>query len=114
MTYHRGAPYIKGMTDGKKTAPGGKGSSHKAQSDRLSRIEGQIRGIRKMIEEERYCNDILLQIRSVTNALAKVQENIFRRHLETCVHDSMTGNDEADRREKIEEVLELMSRFGRQ
>ena len=84
---------------------------HTAQVPRLNRIEGQIRGINKMIQEGRYCIDILTQIRSASNALAKVQENIFRAHLESCVKDSLTGDDPGDREKKVEEILEILSRF---
>lgn len=84
---------------------------HTTQIPRLNRIEGQIRGISKMIQEGRYCIDILTQIRSASNALAKVQENIFQAHLESCVKDSLAGSDPKDREEKIEEILEILSRF---
>jgi DNA-binding FrmR family transcriptional regulator len=84
---------------------------HKDQIVRLNRIEGQIRGIKKMITEERYCVDILTQIRSVSNALARVQDNIFRGHLESCVKDSLSGDDSLDKEEKVNEILDVLSRF---
>jgi len=84
---------------------------HTTQIPRLNRIEGQIRGISKMIQEERYCVDILTQIRSASNALAKVQENILKGHLESCVKDSLTGDDPRDREAKVDEILEILSRF---
>jgi len=84
---------------------------HESQIVRLNRIEGQIRGISKMITEGRYCVDILTQIRSASSALAKVQENIFKGHLESCVRDSLTGDDSQDREAKIDELLEILSRF---
>jgi len=84
---------------------------HSAQIVRLNRIEGQIRGISKMIQEERYCVDILTQIRSASSALAKVQENIFKGHLESCVKDSLEGSDSQDRQAKVEEILDILSRF---
>jgi DNA-binding FrmR family transcriptional regulator len=85
--------------------------NHSAQIVRLNRIEGQIRGISKMIQEERYCVDILTQIRSASSALAKVQENIFQGHLESCVRDSLTGDDLRDREKKVDEILEILSKF---
>ena len=91
-----------------------RGTDHKAQLDRLSRIEGQVRGIRKMVEEQRYCADILLQLRSVINALSRVQDNVFRGHLESCVSDSLAGRDKTDKDGKIEEIIDLVSRFSRQ
>ena len=84
---------------------------HEAQIVRLNRIEGQVRGISKMIQEGRYCIDILTQMKSVSNALAKVQENIFRNHMESCVKDSLTGDDPLDREAKVNEMLELLSKF---
>lgn len=84
---------------------------HEAQVVRLNRTEGQIRGIKKMIIEGRYCVDILTQLRSVSNALAKVQENIFKGHLEACVRDSLTGNDPQDKEAKVDGILEILSRF---
>lgn len=86
-------------------------TTHRSQMARLSRIEGQVRGIKKMVEEERYCVDILIQLRSVMNAIGKVQENIFRHHLEGCVHDSLADGDRMEKENKIEEILELVSRF---
>jgi DNA-binding FrmR family transcriptional regulator len=84
---------------------------HSAQIIRLNRIEGQIRGISKMIKEGRYCVDILTQIRSASSALAKVQENIFKGHLESCVKDSLTGDDHRDREDKVNEILDILSKF---
>ena len=61
----------------------------------LKRIEGQIRGIQKMIEEKRYCIDILTQLSSIVGAVRRVEENILNRHLRGCVRDSFTkGNKE--------------------
>ena len=84
---------------------------HSGQIPRLNRIEGQIRGITKMIQDGRYCVDILTQIRSASSALAKVQENIFKGHLESCVRDSLTGDDALDRQKKVDEILEILSKF---
>jgi len=84
---------------------------HEAQVIRLNRIEGQVRGISKMVQEERYCVDILTQIRSASSALAKVQENIFKGHMESCVRESLTGDDPRDREAKVNEILVLLSRF---
>jgi DNA-binding FrmR family transcriptional regulator len=84
---------------------------HEAQIVRLNRIEGQIRGITRMIQDDRYCVDILTQIRSASNALAKVQENIFKGHLESCVRDSLTGDDARDREAKVDEILDILSKF---
>ena len=77
----------------------------------LNRIEGQVKGIKRMIESRRYCVDILTQIRSAANALSKVQENIFKAHLESCVRDSLEGSDPDDRQTKIDEILQILSQF---
>ena len=84
---------------------------HTAQITRLNKIEGQIRGISRMIQDGRYCIDILTQIRSASSALARVQENIFRSHLESCVKDSLEGEDPKDREAKISEILEILTKF---
>ena len=84
---------------------------HSTQVPRLNRIEGQIRGISKMVQDGRYCVDILTQIRSASSALAKVQENIFKAHLESCVRDSLEGDDAGDRAKKVDEILEILSKF---
>jgi len=87
--------------------------SHADESARLSRIEGQVRGVRKMIEERRYCVDILTQLSSISAALARVEDRILDRHLRSCVQDSMTGKNRADQGEKIEEIIKLVARFRR-
>ncbi|MDF1525264.1 MAG: metal-sensitive transcriptional regulator [bacterium] len=84
---------------------------HSTQIPRLNRIEGQIRGITRMIQEGRYCVDILTQVKSASNALAKVQENIFKAHLEGCVRNSLTGDDQGERKAKVDEILEILSKF---
>ncbi len=78
---------------------------------RLGKIEGQVRGIRRMVEEGRYCIDILTQIRSAAAALARVEENILARHLQTCVRDSLARGDRADQDAKISEMVDLLGRF---
>jgi DNA-binding FrmR family transcriptional regulator len=70
-----------------------------------------VRGIKKMVEDGRYCVDILIQLRSVISALQKVQENVFQHHLKTCVHDSLRSDNEVDRSAKVEEILKLISQF---
>ena len=64
-----------------------------------------------MIQDGRYCVDILTQIRSASSALAKVQENIFKAHLESCVKDSLEGDDPGDREDKVNEILDILSKF---
>ena len=86
-------------------------TTHTSQMTRLNRVEGQVRGIKKMVEEGRYCVDILIQLRSVVGALQKVQENIFQHHIESCVHESLHSDNKADKDAKIEEILKLISQF---
>lgn len=88
-------------------------SNHKEVLDRLRRIEGQVRGVQKMVEEERYCIEILTVLRSVVAALGKVEEVILRRHLETCVSQAMRSGSEREQDEKIDEVMQVLSQFGR-
>jgi DNA-binding FrmR family transcriptional regulator len=87
--------------------------THTEDLVRLRRIEGQVRGIQKMIEDGRYCVDILTQLRSISGALARVQENILDRHLHSCVRDSLAGPDRSDQTRKIEEIIDLLSKFRR-
>jgi len=77
----------------------------------LKRIEGQIRGIQKMIEEKRYCIDILTQLSSVVGAIMRVKENILNRHLEGCVRGSFLKGSRDDKEAKINEVIEVLQKF---
>ncbi|MCK4758926.1 MAG: metal-sensitive transcriptional regulator [Candidatus Aminicenantes bacterium] len=77
----------------------------------LRRIEGQIRGIQKMIEEKRYCIDILTQLSSVAGAIRRVEENILNRHLRGCVRESFTKGKKEDRSNKIDEVINVLQKF---
>ena len=78
---------------------------------RLSRIEGQVRGIRRMIEEERACDEVLPQLRSVTRALCRVQDLVLRQHLRRCVRESFTAGSGEQREHKAEEIFVLLSRY---
>ncbi len=75
---------------------------------RLSRIEGQIRGLQRMIDEDRYCGDILDQIHSVQKALTSVGRVIARNHLETCVTDALRSGDEQAAEETYDEIMGLL------
>ncbi|MDP2333234.1 MAG: metal-sensitive transcriptional regulator [Reyranella sp.] len=80
----------------------------KSQAARLSRIEGQVRGIARMIEEDRYCIDVLTQIRAVRAALVKVEQEILRDHLRHCVTNAFHAGTRRDRQTKIDELMELL------
>ena len=81
---------------------------HKDQLPNLKRIEGQSRGIRKMIEEEIYCIDILNQIKAVKNALSTVEGKILKTHLQACVRDTLSSDKKFD--EKVDEILKTLKR----
>ena len=85
-------------------------STNKQTLNRLSRIEGQVRGVRRMVEEGAYCIDIITQIQAVQAALGAVSRNIMRTHLETCVVDAMRGSSEANTQEKIDEIMDVLRR----
>lgn len=80
---------------------------------RLKRIEGQVQGIQRMVGEEKYCVDILLQLSAVQGALTQVSRLLLARHIESCVKDAVTSGTEEDRGRKIQELVEVCSRFGR-
>ena len=84
---------------------------HREDIPRLKRIEGQIRGIQKMIEDERYCIDILTQLSSVQGAIKSVEENILERHLKGCVQHSFTKGNKEDKIEKISEIIGVLKKF---
>jgi len=77
---------------------------------RLNRIEGQVRGLAKMVDEDRYCIDIVTQISAVRSALRRVEEEILRDHVAHCVEHAIRSGDKADQRRKIAELMEVVSR----
>lgn len=79
---------------------------------RLRRIAGQVAGIERMIEEDRYCVDVLLQVAAVRAALDRVGKLLLRSHVETCVADAFASGREGDREEKVAELMEVFSRFA--
>ena len=86
-------------------------TTHEEQLQFLNKIEGQIRGIDKMIEEKRYCVDIITQIHSVIGALYRVESEIFKKHIDGCVVRALKGKSETEKQKKIDEVVELIARF---
>ena len=77
---------------------------------RLSRIEGQVRGLSRMVEEDRYCIDIITQLSAVTAALRRVEQEILRDHVGHCVKHAMRSDDVADQERKIEELMVVLAR----
>jgi DNA-binding FrmR family transcriptional regulator len=84
---------------------------HNEQLVFLKKIEGQIRGIQKMIVDGRYCVDIITQIHSIIGALHKVEDKIFKKHIDGCVIGALQGRSKTEKQKKIAEVVELISRF---
>jgi DNA-binding FrmR family transcriptional regulator len=80
---------------------------------RLHRIEGQVRGIERMIEEERYCIDVLTQIAAVNTALESLAYQLLDQHVKHCVADAIASGDEADVTQKTTELLEAVQRFAK-
>jgi DNA-binding FrmR family transcriptional regulator len=80
---------------------------------RLSRIEGQVRGLSKMVDEERYCIDIVTQISAVRAALRRVEEEVLRDHVAHCVEHAISSGSKADQREKIAELMAVIGRSDR-
>ena len=80
---------------------------------RLGRIEGQVRGLSKMVEEDRYCIDIVTQISAVRAALRRVEEEILKDHVAHCVEHAIASGDKADQREKIAELMAVIGRAER-
>ncbi|MBI1977510.1 MAG: metal-sensitive transcriptional regulator [Candidatus Omnitrophica bacterium] len=85
--------------------------SHQDELLRLKRIEGQVRGVQNMIEEGRYCVDILRVMSSITGAIEKVQDQILKRHLNGCVSHAVKSGSEKERDRKFDEIMELISQF---
>lgn len=80
---------------------------------RLNRIEGQIRGLSKMVEEDRYCIDIVTQISAVRAALRRAEEEVLRDHVGHCVEHAISSGDRGDQRQKVAEMMELLGRVDR-
>ena len=80
---------------------------------RLSRIEGQVRGVARMVEEERYCIDVLDQIQAIKAALKKVEEQILPAPSAPCVAPDLPRGDTGDQKKKFDELVELFSRYSR-
>ncbi len=76
--------------------------------NRLRRIEGQVRGIQRMVEEDRYCGDILNQISSVQKSLRSTGKIITRNHLETCVTDALRSGDKDAAKQTYQEIMDLL------
>jgi DNA-binding FrmR family transcriptional regulator len=78
---------------------------------RLNKIEGQVRGVQKMVQQGRYCIDILTQTRAVVAGIRRVEDLIMYQHLHSCVAESMKSSNTEDKNEKINEVMDIFSKF---
>jgi DNA-binding FrmR family transcriptional regulator len=79
---------------------------------RLRRIEGQVQGIQRMVEEDKDCVDVLLQLAAVQGAVEQVQKLMLGQHLESCVAEAVRSGSARDRQKKVDELLEVFSRFS--
>jgi DNA-binding FrmR family transcriptional regulator len=79
---------------------------------RLRRIEGQVQGIQRMVEEDKYCVDILLQLAAVEGAVEQVQKLLLGRHIASCVSEAVRSGTPRERQKKMDELLDVFTRFG--
>ena len=80
---------------------------------RLQRIEGQVRGLARMVEEDRYCIDLVTQISAVRAALRRVEEEILRDHVAHCVENAIAGGNKTEQRRKVAELMDVLGRAAR-
>ena len=80
---------------------------------RLNRIEGQVRGLGHMVEEDRYCIDVVTQISAARAALRRAEEEILRDHVAHCVEHAIASGDKRDQRQKIAEIIDVLGRADR-
>ena len=87
--------------------------SHEHNLVALRRIEGQVRGVQRMIENRKYCIDILNQVYAVKGALARVEERILEKHFQSCVTQAVMGSSEKEKQQKLDEILKLIHQTRR-
>lgn len=88
-------------------------SDHSAILNRLHRIEGQVRGIAGMVEDERYCIDILVQLQAVKAALGRAESEILKRHAASCVMEAIDSGDPVEQQRKFAELVDLFEKAKR-
>jgi DNA-binding FrmR family transcriptional regulator len=86
-------------------------TTHEENLTRVNRIEGQVRGIKRMIEEREYCIDIITQIQAAQSALGSVGRKILEKHLDSCVSEALQGGSKAEADEKLRELMKVMKRM---
>ena len=80
---------------------------------RLQRIEGQVRGLSRMVEEDRYCIDVVTQLSAVRAALRAVEDEVLRDHAGHCVEHAIASGNKAEQRRKVAELMDVLSRSAR-
>ena len=85
--------------------------NHESQLNRLNKIEGQLKGIRKMVEERRYCVDIISQIKAVVGALEQVEMGVLEKHIHHCVVESLETKNSSLFEEKVEEIVKILGKM---
>ena len=88
-----------------------KSTTHTESLIALRRIEGQVKGIQRMIEDKKYCMDIANQIHACVGALHRVAEKVLAKHMEHCVVNALRGKSENERRQKIDEIMTVIRRL---
>ena len=78
---------------------------------RLSKVKGQVAGIERMVEEDRYCVDVLTQVSAALSAMRRVEDDILYQHLHTCVANAMRTGEQSEQNEKVDEIIDLLSKF---
>jgi DNA-binding FrmR family transcriptional regulator len=103
--------FIKSFLKGRKTIK--HKTPHSENLIALKRIEGQVKGIQKMVEEGKYCIDIIVQIRASIGGLYSVSEKILTKHIEHCVVDAFRGKSKKDKDEKIQEITDVIHNLNK-
>ncbi len=88
----------------------GSSKNKDAKINRLKRIEGQVRGIAQMVENDRYCIDILQQVQAVSAALNKVESEILKDHAACCVSEAISSGDPEEQKQKFDELIDLFQK----
>jgi CsoR family transcriptional regulator, copper-sensing transcriptional repressor len=78
---------------------------------RLRRIEGQVRGLVRMVEEDRYCVDVITQVQAVRAALKRVEEEVLRDHVAHCVEHAIQSGDSREQRKKVAELMDVLGKI---